>query len=143
SGARSRLTALAALLITALGVVAGTLHLGQPLKAWRSFLGWRKSWLSRELIAFAVFIAALGAHGAILHPLSSILAALLGLAAVACSAMVYADTRRPFWNAPVTLGKFFGTTLLLGALASLPANFWAPRTNTPAGMLPPPALALA
>lgn len=37
------------------GMTASVLHLGQPLKAWRSFLGWRKSWLSREIIAFGGF----------------------------------------------------------------------------------------
>src|SRR4030095_626820 len=31
------------------------LHLGKPLKAWRSFLGWRKSWFSREVIVFSAF----------------------------------------------------------------------------------------
>jgi DMSO reductase anchor subunit len=143
AGGHSRASAITALVTTLVAVVAGTLHLGQPLKAWRSFLGWRKSWFSRELIAFGVFLAALAAHVALLNPLSSMIAAVTGLIAVACSAMIYVDTRRPFWNAPMTFGKFFGTTLLLGALASLPASFWAPRTTTPAGMLPPPALALA
>jgi formate dehydrogenase iron-sulfur subunit len=37
------------------GLIASVLHLGQPLKAWRAFLGWRKSWLSREIIAFNGF----------------------------------------------------------------------------------------
>jgi Fe-S-cluster-containing dehydrogenase component/DMSO reductase anchor subunit len=119
SGGRSRVTAVAALVATTIAVNVGALHLGQPLKAWRSFLGWRKSWFSRELIAFGAFMAALTAHVAILHPLSSILAALLGIAAVTCSAMIYVDTLRPFWSAPMTFGKFFGTTLLLGGIAAL------------------------
>jgi len=38
-----------------LGLMAAPLHLGKPLKAWRAFLGWRKSWLSREIIAFNQF----------------------------------------------------------------------------------------
>jgi DMSO reductase anchor subunit len=114
--------------------MAGTLHLGLPLKAWRSFLGWRKSWFSRELILFGAFIAALGVHTAVLNPLSSILAAVTGLVAVFCSAMVYVDTRRPFWNAPMTFGKFFGTTLLLGALASALAGFWETNANTLPGI---------
>ncbi len=151
AGGASRATALAALLTTALGLMVGTLHLGQPLKAWRSFLGWRKSWFSRELIAFAVFIAALAAHLAILRPLSSILAALSGLAAVGCSAMIYVDTRRPFWNLPMTFGKFFGTTLLLGgagalalgAPASPPASFMEFHANPPAGVPALPGIALA
>ena len=118
-GGRSRSGAIAALVATLIAVNVGTLHLGQPLKAWRSFLGWRKSWFSRELIAFGVFIGALALHVAILHPLSAIFAATTGLAAVFCSAMIYVDTRRPFWNAPMTFGKFFGTTLLLGAAAMM------------------------
>ena len=133
----SGLTALTALIITVVGVAAGTLHLGQALKAWRSFLGWRKSWLSRELIVFGGFMAALGAHAILLRPLSALLAAVTGLAAVACSAMVYVDTRRPFWSAPMTFGKFFGTTLLLGAAGTLFLSLFsaAPAPSPAAAML--------
>jgi Fe-S-cluster-containing dehydrogenase component/DMSO reductase anchor subunit len=131
AGGRSRSTAIAALVVTLVAVNLGTLHLGQPLKAWRSFLGWRKSWFSRELIAFGIFIGALGLHCAILHPLSSILAAATGLAAVGCSAMIYVDTRRPFWNAPMTFGKFFGTTLLLGGVGTFVLTMLRPA-NSPA-----------
>jgi len=42
-----------------------------------------------------------------------------GLLGVACSAMIYADTRREFWSAAQCLGKFLGTTLLLGAATTL------------------------
>src|SRR5579859_2429092 len=34
-------------LVTA-GLVASTLHLGHPERAWRAFSQWRSSWLSRE-----------------------------------------------------------------------------------------------
>ena len=118
-GGRSRTNAIAALVATLIAVIVGTLHLGQPLKAWRSFLGWRKSWFSRELIAFGAFMGALALHVAILHPLSSFFAVATGLTAVFCSAMIYVDTRRPFWNAPMTFGKFFSTTLLLGGAGAL------------------------
>jgi Fe-S-cluster-containing dehydrogenase component/DMSO reductase anchor subunit len=124
-------TALAALVSTGAGMLAGALHLGQPRKAWRGFLGWRKSWFSRELIAFGAFLAALGAHLAVRQPLTAALAAMAGLAAVACSAMIYVDTRRPFWNAPMTFGRFFGTTLLLGGAGTvtLGALFQPPSTH--------------
>jgi Fe-S-cluster-containing dehydrogenase component/DMSO reductase anchor subunit len=115
----SRRMGVVAVAVTALGMLVGVLHLGQPLKAWRSFLGWRKSWVSRELIAFGAFLGALGVHLLSGHLLSAFLAALAGVLAVACSAMVYVDTRRPFWNAPMTFGKFFGTTLLLGSAGAL------------------------
>ena len=119
TGGGSRGMSVVATVVAILGVGIGTLHLGQPLKAWRSFLGWRKSWLSRELIAFGTFLGTLGAHQLLGHPLSALLAALTGLLAVACSAMVYVDTRRPFWSAPITFGKFFGTTILLGGAGAL------------------------
>lgn len=108
--------AITAFAVLNIGLVASVLHLGQPLKAWRAFLGWRKSWLSREIIAFNAFAGA--ALLTILHPPFSILAAALGLIAVAVSAMVYVDTKRPFWSPRLAFGNFFGTTLLLGATFS-------------------------
>ncbi len=120
------------LLLVALsaGVVAlagGALHLGQPLKAWRSFLGWRQSWFSREVIALGGFVflvawAAAAMRSPRSEPWEQVqvpLAALTGLAAVACSAMIYVKTRRDFWNASRSLPKFFGTTLLLGTATTM------------------------
>jgi formate dehydrogenase iron-sulfur subunit len=49
----------------------------------------------------------------------SVVVAVLGLLGVACSAMIYADTRREFWNAAQSFGKFLGTTVLLGAATVL------------------------
>ncbi|MEN9576295.1 MAG: hypothetical protein RL514_4150 [Verrucomicrobiota bacterium] len=40
------------------GLTASVFHLGQPLKAWRIWLGWRTSWLSREAIALNAFAGA-------------------------------------------------------------------------------------
>lgn len=95
-----------------IGINASVLHLGQPLKAWRCFLGWRKSWLSREILAFGGFAPA--AIGAALHLVPASIAAAVGLASVFCSVMVYVDTRRSYWTMSQTLPKFFGTTVLLG-----------------------------
>lgn len=105
-----------------IGLIVATLHLGKPMKAWRAFLGWRKSWFSREVIAFGAFvpIAVLTALSFWREELSAFqfvfkaAAALLGAGAVVCSAMIYVDTRREFWNATQTFGKFVGTTALLG-----------------------------
>jgi len=120
------------LLLTALGaglvaLAAGSLHLGQPLKAWRSFLGWRNSWFSREVIALSAFVfLILLAAGADWFPAAqsfekylALLAAVSGVLTVTCSAMIYVKTRREFWNALRSFGKFFGTSLLLGAAAAL------------------------
>ncbi len=114
--------------VLALGI--GTLHLGQPLKAWRAFLGWRTSWFSREIIVFAAFaplvmLAAASWWCAPLVPLRqplALAACASGLLGVACSAMIYADTRREFWCLSQSGGKFFGTVLLLGAGAALAAS---------------------
>ena len=102
-------------LTSAAGISASTLHLGQPLKAWRAFLGWRKSWLSREIIAFGAFAGA--GFGSALGFTSAWCPAVLGLLSVLCSIMVYVDTRRKFWCLPATAGKFLGTMLLLGCAA--------------------------
>jgi formate dehydrogenase iron-sulfur subunit len=117
------------------GLAASVLHLGQPLRAWRCFLGWRKSWLSREIILFSALAAAATPAAGVglarefhlpwLHVMANmpqtafaLLAAVpayLGLAAVFASAMVYVDTHRPFWSVRLAFGSFFGTVVLLGA----------------------------
>jgi DMSO reductase anchor subunit len=119
----TRVTLLTALTMGVVGIALSVLHLGQPLKAWRAFLGWRKSWLSREIIAFGLF-AKLGVL-AMLFPmkLTLSLVALAGVLAVYTSVMVYVDTRRPFWSMKLTGGKFFGTMLLLGT--AIPGVIWA------------------
>lgn len=53
------------------GLLASVAHLGRPLGAWRSFLGLRTSWLSREIVSLGVFaglavaasVAAWSSHG--------------------------------------------------------------------------------
>ena len=128
---------LAAFVTGAIALGIATLHLGRPLQAWRAFLGWRKSWFSREVIAFCIYIMLTAAATlvvwtldtaksipalALMIPALKLGAALTGLIGVACSAMIYADTGREFWNAPRSFGKFFGSTLLLGAAAELVLN---------------------
>ncbi len=101
--------------ILALGLMVSVGHLGQPLRAWRCFLGWRKSWLSREILAFGGFFQAGAAAVWTGWPALYQLAAVIGMSSVFCSAMVYIDTRRPSWAARRTHVKFFGTALLLGS----------------------------
>ena len=89
------------------GLIASVLHLGQPLRAWRCFLGWRKSWLSREIVVFGMFAAAGGA--ALLSAIPAWLAAGAGALGVFCSIMVYVDTQRPDWRVSRTTLAFGGT----------------------------------
>ncbi|MCW1884863.1 dimethyl sulfoxide reductase anchor subunit [Luteolibacter flavescens] len=109
------------------GMGASLLHLGQPLKAWRFFLGLRTSWLSREILAFSMFapvpmvIAALPfAPDFPYKDLTARIAALsappLGLLAVFTSVMIYHDTRRTSWRFPLTAARFFGTVASFAAL---------------------------
>ena len=67
-------------------------------------IGLRHSWLSREIVAFSAFIAFTATYalalrsywpGAVLVGAAS---AATGFVAVACSAMVYASTRRQSWS---------------------------------------------
>jgi Fe-S-cluster-containing dehydrogenase component/DMSO reductase anchor subunit len=122
------------------GMVASVFHLGQPLKAWRFFLGLRTSWLSREILAFSLFAPiplALVAFAALPHfpklaipsvttgllPLCTVLAAHsalpIGLIAVFTSVMIYHDTRRSLWRFPLGATRFFGTVASFAALAIL------------------------
>jgi Fe-S-cluster-containing dehydrogenase component/DMSO reductase anchor subunit len=98
--------------MASIGITASIAHLGQPLKAWRCFLGLRKSWLSREIVAFGAFPAL--ALGAALGWSPGWAAAAIGWISVFCSVMVYVDTRRPLWTMPWTASRFFGTILLCG-----------------------------
>ena len=106
------------------GMAASIFHLGRPLQSWRAFIGVRRSWLSREILAlnalaFGVLLqlavevlpvlSSKGYHAAVLAFCS-----LAGAAALLSSIMVYVDTPRVFWSAKQTVPRFLGTTLLLG-----------------------------
>lgn len=119
TGASNRSQSIFAAVISLIGMIAAALHLGQPTKAWRGFLGWRKSWLSRELIVFNKFLGALVLHALLLQPWTAWLATGVGFVAVFCSAMIYVDTKRPFWGPSLTFPKFGLTALLLGWTGSL------------------------
>lgn len=115
---------IAASLIGMAGLGASVLHLGQPLKAWRAFIGLTHSWLSREIVTFGAYAPLmLGATAAQLidmpieiQPLATWLAAAVGVAGVFTSVMIYADTQRPFWRFSYSTARFFGTVLIaLGA----------------------------
>jgi Fe-S-cluster-containing dehydrogenase component/DMSO reductase anchor subunit len=125
-----------------LGLAVSVLHLGRPLGAWRFFLGLRTSWMSREILVFSLFAGlATGTEALLWLPLAPIpyaldflhpwiakavltlpwlagATAIVGLVGVLTSVMIYVDTRRLFWSAPLTAPKFFGTTLLLGSGAA-------------------------
>ncbi len=50
------------LVVMSIALGLSILHLGRPLQAWKAWLNWRKSWLSREIIAFGGFAACAAAY---------------------------------------------------------------------------------
>jgi Fe-S-cluster-containing dehydrogenase component/DMSO reductase anchor subunit len=128
-----------------LAIAISVMHLGRPLYAFRAMLGFRRSWLSREIVAFglmgglgalvaaATVLSAVATHigpASSLAPWSRAIAlwgaygsapwlrvvlAFSALLAVHCSGMVYRDTPRAMWATRLTAGKFF----LSGALTGL------------------------
>jgi DMSO reductase anchor subunit len=112
---------------------ASVFHLGRPLGAWRAFLNFKRSWMSREIVMFGMFLPMLAAalalrFGALGSESTNLLkllragleigAPIVGLLGVFCSMMIYHDTRRPLWNWQRGSALFFGTTIVLGAMGA-------------------------
>lgn len=139
--------ALLALAATLAGLAVSVSHLGRPTRAWRAFLGLRKSWLSREIVVFGLFaplaltvtgMARFGFAASLVPAVLGITVA-AGLLGVLCSGMVYHDTRRALWRGARSVGRFFGTTAVLGLAAAWMVAGWN-GVPTP---WPPLLLALA
>jgi Fe-S-cluster-containing dehydrogenase component/DMSO reductase anchor subunit len=119
---RLGLAALVSLGVGGLALAAATFHLGRPAHAYRALRMWRRSWLSREVLAFAAFshVAAVYAGLLWLQLPGSIwiggLTVLLGLAGVTASACIYRVPARPAWNTRYTLVQFNLTAAILGPL---------------------------
>jgi sulfite dehydrogenase (quinone) subunit SoeC len=131
-----------ALALVTIGLLASTLHLGRPERAWRAFSQWRSSWLSREGIAAIVTYLPAGALGLGWVFGESVpgqiavaawLTAICALATLWCTGMIYSSlpTIRA-WNQPlvaplyIVLGLATGSVLLTALLAGFghPAR-WA------------------
>ena len=110
---------LCALGLVTLGLLSSVLHLAKPKNAWRSFLRFRTSWLSREAVFAALLYPAAGAW---LLGIPAAPYAVLALAWVvlACTAMIYASLK-PIreWRSPLVPVNFFLHGHFSGALAAL------------------------
>ena len=117
--------------LLAAGLAASVFHLGRPLGAWRAWLGIRTSWMSREIVALSGFFGlALALTAVAWLPSASFdpsiqqnlliqgtrITAVVGILSIACSAMIYIDTQRPFWAWPQVLPKFFGSMIITGLM---------------------------
>ncbi len=120
------------------GLALSVLHLGQPLRAWRIFLGLRKSWLSREAVIFGAWFPLASSYLVIrlgwfpvlsdglfapgfLRSTLAVGTAALGALGLFCSVMIYVETRREFWRFANTAPRFFGTAVVLGLASALAA----------------------
>ncbi|MEL7336858.1 MAG: DmsC/YnfH family molybdoenzyme membrane anchor subunit, partial [Planctomycetota bacterium] len=135
-----------AFLIAVAGLNLAPLHLGQPLRMWRVFLGLRTSWLSREAVILGKYVGAIAAAiGILVIPMlrewlpqmvtdtfddwvpgwaamALLLGSIpLGLAGLYSSAMIYIATHRPAWNFRRTMQLFGGTVLCTGTCAAAAA----------------------
>lgn len=111
--------------LVAAGLASSFLHLGKPARAWRAFSQWRTSWLSREgvlavacfLAMGAVFLAGRSGMPPLALRLAAALLALLALATVYSTAMIYASLRPiPAWSHRLVVPAYLGFALLQGAL---------------------------
>lgn len=116
----------AAFLAALLGLAASFLHLGSPRNAWRALGNLRTSWLSREVLLASLFTGALAAAVLVrLRPeppafaagFAEGLAGTLGVGLVTTMAGAYRLRSVPAWDRVATPLAFFGSALVLGALA--------------------------
>lgn len=130
------------LAITAIALNISVFHLGRPAYAWRALKMWRRSWLSREVLLFGVFFAALAvamaaasADGHVLNLGAETISALawaaaaFGLAGTIASAFIYLVPARPAWNMIHTPIDFLLSAALIGStvatvLARIGAWVW-------------------
>lgn len=119
------------------GLAIANLHLGRPKLAFRALLGWRTSWLSREVLAFGIlaflhatyvwmqWFAATWEVSPWAVESMGMLAACAALGAVTTSAMVYVATKREIWSARAVFKSFGLATVLLGLTFGLVIVQWA------------------
>lgn len=121
------------LTVTGVALFAAVFHLGRPLHAYKALRMWKRSWLSREVLLFALFSKA-GALYAILQLAEyffefrfsrvfmfalGAMVVFFGLYGVYASAKIYLVPARPAWNTIRTPLRFFLTGFILGPLFSL------------------------
>lgn len=129
-----------------IGLVASTLHLGRPARAWRAFSQWDSSWLSREGLAsvatylpmFAVAGLARGDHQFLPTRIAGGVLCVCALATLWCTARIYTSLKPiAAWRDPRVLPLYLLFGLLSGGLW-----LWAYLAFNPGVLALPFALAL-
>ena len=119
----TKLAWIVALVLIGAGLVSSTLHLGNPQRAWRAFSQWRSSWLSREgclaLITFVplTILAGMSIFADTFNLAIGYVGAVLALATVFCTAMIYASLRTvPTWHTALTPLSYIAFAFAAGTL---------------------------
>jgi DMSO reductase anchor subunit len=108
--------------LAGVGLIAAAFHLGHPERALKAFSQWRSSWLSREAVLSLAALLVMAPHAASAAfadrplPVLGWLAALLALATLVATAMIYAQIRAvPRWHHWTTPSVFVLAALAGGA----------------------------
>ncbi|MBI9064693.1 MAG: 4Fe-4S binding protein [Marinilabiliaceae bacterium] len=107
-----------------LSALFSTLHLGQKGRAWRSLLHVQHSWLSREILFFALFMGAVFMDWFI-HPLPAVIPGLMGMGLLLSIDMLYAIA---MWRWPLKIHSaqtVLIATSLFFLVKLMPIIFWA------------------
>ncbi|AFL87522.1 Fe-S-cluster-containing hydrogenase subunit [Terriglobus roseus DSM 18391] len=124
-------------LLTAFALNVSVFHLGRPAYAWRAMKMWRRSWLSREVLCFSLFMlsivvsaaaswaSALGVvwAGPVVQS-AAVAGVVFGLMGTLASAFIYLVKARPAWNVVHTPLDFLLSSALIGSV--LPAFLQQP-----------------
>ena len=121
-------TGILGLVLVTAGLVSSTFHLANPKNAWRSFVRFKTSWLSREAV-FAVLFYPLSLLWLVVewfvgNSLSSVVLAtltlLLAMVILFCTGMIYAQLKTiRQWHTALTPVNFILLGVLLGCLIFL------------------------
>lgn len=144
--------------IVNVALALSTFHLGRPAFAWRALKMWKRSWLSREVLAFSLFAgalaaattahwllaldllpifvqpylprvpAALGAVLPVLLPVLNWTALALAVLGTVASSFIYLIRARPAWNTVHTPLDFLLTGLLGGGVLFRVVGLYLPHT---------------
>lgn len=119
--------------LVSVGLFSSTMHLGKPLRAWRAFSQWRSSWLSREgVLAIVCFIpASIWIVQTYLNQdyigtsLLAVALAVLSIATVICTAMIYASLKPiPAWRHAYVVPVYLLFALLTGGVLGAVVTSW-------------------
>ncbi len=107
------------------GMALSSLHLGRRGRAWRAVLNWRRSWLSREVITYPLFLGVVALSLAVASSSRSLglVAVLVGLACLSSVDGVYAVMARERRSTLDQVNALLSAAFLAGVFAGIPALF--------------------